>query len=291
MKQNQDVIAEGFKGEKAIVLPYAVCNYQADNNITTKLHITHIGYYPNAKKHYRDRQEGCREYILIYCEKGSGWIKQDDTTHNLKRNDVFIIPRDSAHCYGAKSNDPWSIYWIHFAGTDAALFKHIMGQVIHIVDADSNKHANRIQLFESIYKNLEMGYSPENLEYTSFCFQYFLASIQYQAQFRESNRIQVDNIIQDIIIFMKDNLDDISARFSYSKSHLINLFKQKTSYPPMVYYNQLRMQRACSYLQFTLLKIKEIAFKLHFYDPFHFSKAFTREMKMSPQEYRKKYQK
>ena len=297
MKQNQDVIAEGFKGEKAIVLPYAVCNYLADNSITSKLHITHIGYYPNAKKHYRDRQEGCKEYILIYCEEGTGWIKQDETTHNLKRNDVFIIPRDCAHCYGAKSNDPWSIYWIHFIGTDAALFKHIMGEVIHIDDADSNKHANRIQLFESIYKNLEMGYSPENLEYTSFCFQYFLASIQYQAQFREGNRIQVDNIIQDIIIFMKDNLenninlDDISAHFNYSKSHLINLFKQKTSYPPMVYYNQLRMQRACSYLQFTLLKIKEIAFKLHFYDPFHFSKAFTREMKMSPQEYRKKYQK
>jgi transcriptional regulator GlxA family with amidase domain len=142
-----------------------------------------------------------------------------------------------------------------------------------------------------------MGYSPENLEYTSFCLQYFLASVKYSAQYKESNPIKVDNIIQDIILFMKDNLennislDEIASHFNYSKSHLINLFKQKTSYPPMVYYNQLRMQRACSYLQFTLLKIKEIAFKLHFYDPFHFSKAFTKEMKMSPQDYRRMYQK
>jgi len=49
MIRDTDVIAEGFKGEKAIVLPYSVCNYQALNNITSKLHITHIGYYPTAK--------------------------------------------------------------------------------------------------------------------------------------------------------------------------------------------------------------------------------------------------
>ncbi|WP_454881888.1 AraC family transcriptional regulator [Sphingobacterium detergens] len=297
MIRDKDVIAEGFKGEKAIVLPYSVCNYQALNNITSKLHITHIGYYPTAKKHYRDRQEGCTEYILIYCEKGRGWIKQDEMLYNLSRNDLYIIPKNTTHSYGSKANDPWSIYWIHFQGTEASLFENIIGQIIHINDTDSNKHTDRFQLFESIYKNLEMGYSPENLEYTSFCLQYFLASIKYSAQYEESNRIKHDNIIQDIIMFMKDNLesnislDEISAHFSYSKSHLINLFKQKTSYPPMVYYNQLRMQRACSYLQFTLLKIKEIAFKLNFYDPFHFSKAFTKEMKMSPQDYRKKYQK
>ncbi|MFU1857984.1 AraC family transcriptional regulator [Sphingobacterium sp. CZ-UAM] len=297
MIPNTDVIAEGFKGEKAIVLPYSVCNYQAQSNITSKLHITHIGYYPTAKKHYRDRQEGCTEYILIYCEKGRGWIKQDEMLYNLSRNDLYIIPKNTTHSYGSKANDPWSIYWIHFQGTEASLFENIIGQIIHINDTDSNKHTDRFQLFESIYKNLEMGYSPENLEYTSFCLQYFLASIKYAAQYEESNRIKHDNIIQDIIMFMKDNLesnislDEISAHFNYSKSHMISLFKQKTSYPPMVYYNQLRMQRACSYLQFTLLKIKEIAFKLNFYDPFHFSKAFTKEMKMSPQDYRKKYQK
>jgi len=297
MIRDTDVMAEGFKGEKAIMLPYSVCNYQAQNNITSKLYITHIGYYPNAKKHYRDRQEGCAEYILIFCENGHGWIKQNEITYNISRNDLYIIPKNTTHSYGSRANDPWSIYWIHFQGTEASLFENIIGQIIHINDAHTNKHNDRLQLFESIYQNLEMGYSPENLEYTSFCLQYFLASVKYSAQYKESNPIKVDNIIQDIILFMKDNLennislDEIASHFNYSKSHLINLFKQKTSYPPMVYYNQLRMQRACSYLQFTLLKIKEIAFKLHFYDPFHFSNAFTKEMKMSPQDYRRMYQK
>jgi hypothetical protein len=77
MIRDTDVMAEGFKGEKAIVLPYSVCNYQAQNNITSKLYITHIGYYPNAKKHYRDRQEGCAEYILIFLRKRP-WVDQTE---------------------------------------------------------------------------------------------------------------------------------------------------------------------------------------------------------------------
>ncbi len=58
----------------------------------------------------------------------------------------------------------------------------------------------------------------------------------------------------------------------------------------MVYYNQLRIQRACSYLQFSGMKIKEIAFELGFYDPYHFSKAFVREMGVTAKTYREKYQ-
>jgi len=52
----------------------------------------------------------------------------------------------------------------------------------------------------------------------------------------------------------------------------------------------LRIQRACSYLQFTELKIKEIAFRLNYYDQFHFSKAFQKEMEITPKEYRSRYQ-
>jgi len=57
----------------------------------------------------------------------------------------------------------------------------------------------------------------------------------------------------------------------------------------MGYYNQLKIQRACSYLQFSDLKIKEIAFRLGYYDPFHFSKSFKKETRLTPKEYRQKY--
>lgn len=44
-------VAEGFKGEKAIVTPYNIRNLQRENNITKQLFVSHIGYYPHAENH------------------------------------------------------------------------------------------------------------------------------------------------------------------------------------------------------------------------------------------------
>ena len=288
-------IAEGFKGEKAIITPYNVRHYQASNTVTRQLYVTHIGYYPLAKYHYRERLDGCNENIFIYCEEGKGWVKHNDTVEHLNRNQAFIIPANEAHVYGADHAYPWSIYWFHFCGENVSMFSSIIGQIIRLDESDKSRYDERFQLFEEMYQNLEMGYSPENLEYVTFCLMYFLASLKYINQYREIKKAKKTDIIQKSIQFMKDNLenkitlDDIAYQAGYSASYFGALFSQKTSYAPMDYYNQLKIQRACSYLQFSDMKIKEIAFKLGYYDPFHFSKAFRQEMEITPKEYKKRY--
>ncbi len=295
MQEHTEAKAEGFKGEKAIVTPYNIREYQTKNVITQQLYLTHIGYYPHAKNHYRDRPEGGPENILIYCEDGCGWINHNGIEYELNRNQAYIIPSGDPHSYGAHNQKPWSIYWLHFKGTNAEMFTSMTNNVIKIDDTDTSRQQDRFQLFEEMFQNLEMGYQPDNLEYISYCLKYFLASLKYLRQYREIKKVKVDDIIQQCIIFMKDNLenkitlDDIAKHVNYSKSHLITLFTQGTSYSPIMYYNQLRIQRACSYLQFSDLKIKEIAFVLGFYDPFHFSKMFLQQMEISPNEYRRRY--
>lgn len=290
-----DSKAEGFKDEKAIVTPSNIRELQTGNIITKQLYVTHIGYYPNATKHYRNRPNGGTENIFIYCVKGSGWIEHGGIKHVLNRNNAYIIPQGDPHSYGASKQDPWSIYWMHFKGENAGAFVTMTNTVITIDDSDSSRQQDRIQLFEEIYQNLEMGYRPENLEYISYCLMYFFASIKYLHQYREINKVKVNDVIQESIIFMRNNLEeyitlnDIAKHVKYSKSRFISLFKEKTSYSPIVYYNQLRIQRACAYLQFSDLKLKEISFRLGFYDPFHFSKTFHQQMEISPSEYRKLY--
>jgi AraC-like DNA-binding protein len=290
-------IAEGFKGEKAIITPYNVRHLQAANPICKQMFVTHIGYYPYAKHHYRERPEGCNEHIFIYCEEGKGWVKHNEAVYSLQRNQAFIIPADEAHAYGADLRNPWSIYWVHFRGENVSMFSSIIGQIIHVEESDKSRYDDRFQLFEEMYQNLEMGYSPENLEYVSFCLLHFLASLKYINQFREIKKAKQTDIIQRSIVFMKDNLEnkitleDIVHHAAYSMSHFGAFFAKKTSYAPMEYYNQLKIQRACSYLQFSDMKIKEISFRLGYYDPFHFSKAFRQEMGITPKEYRKKYAK
>ncbi|NDW18819.1 AraC family transcriptional regulator [Dysgonomonas sp. 216] len=292
----ENIIPDGFKGERAIVTPYNIRTYQKENYITKQMYITHIGYYPDAKFHLRKRDKGAKENIFIYCEKGSGWIEYNNERFQLKENSFFVIPANEPHTYGADKRNPWSIYWLHFQGDNVEMFKSIMGKLIHIEHSERSRIQDRIQLFNEIYQNLSMGYSPENLEYTSFCLMHFLASLKYIYQYREIKKLKEDDIIQKSILFMKDNLEnkilveDIANTIGYSPSHFNTLFVQRTSFSPIEYYNQLKIQRACTYLQFSELKIKEIAFRLNYYDPFHFSKAFHKEMGITPKNYREKYQ-
>lgn len=288
-------IADGFKGEKAIVTPYNTREYQETNEITRQLFVTHIGYYPDAKYHFRQRVSGANENILIYCEKGKGWVEYKDEKYILSENQAFIIPANEAHVYGADIRNPWSIYWLHFKGQNTYMFNSIIGKLLSIQESDNSRYSDRMVLFEDMYQNFEMGYNPENLEYISFCLMHFLASLKYLTQFREIKNVKVDDVIQQCIHYMKDNLEnkitlkDIADAVGYSSSHLTTLFSQRTSFSPIVYYNQLKIQRACSFLQFSDLKIKEIAFRLGYYDPFHFSNAFIKEMGITPKEYRKRY--
>lgn len=287
-------IADGFKGERAIVLPYSIRNFQTNNELTKSLYITHIGYYPNAKNHFRKRSKGALEDILIYCEKGKGTITIENEEFKLTENQLLIIPANTSHSYEANISDPWSIYWIHFRGTKSEIYSPATRKLISLNDV---RISNRLDLFEEMYQNLEMGFYADNLEYSSICFKHFLSSIKYVDQFTRTKSINTADMdtIPMSIIFMRDNLTNkltlsqIAKHVGYSDSYFRNLFLEKTSFTPIEYLNKLKIQKSCSLLQFSNMKINEIAYHLGYYDPYHFSKSFSKEMEISPREYRKKY--
>jgi len=65
---------DGFEGEKLISLPESVWkNTIKANPILSQLYLTHIGYFPRAAHHYRERKNGCTDNILIYCLRRKGW--------------------------------------------------------------------------------------------------------------------------------------------------------------------------------------------------------------------------
>ena len=71
-------IKEGFKGERAIVLPAFLIEELKQDPLGSELYITDIGYYPHACFHYRKRNtEEATEFILIYCMEGEGWFELD----------------------------------------------------------------------------------------------------------------------------------------------------------------------------------------------------------------------
>ena len=287
-------VAEGFKGEKAIVTPYNIRNLQRENNITKQLFVSHIGYYPHAENHFREREKGTNENVFIYCESGCGWVSYKGEKYILTKNQAFILPANEQHAYGADEVNPWSIYWLHFCGQKSGVFSSMYLRVGDITTVANNRIEDRLAIFEEIYQNLNMGYSIENLEYVSMCLWHLLASFRYINQFREIKNTANRNIVQQAIVYMRDHvheklsLEELCGEMKYSSSQFSMLFTRTTGHSPMDYFNQLKVQRACQYLDLTNLKIKEISFMLGFRDQFYFSKVFKKYMEMTPVDYKKR---
>lgn len=285
---------DGFSNQLAIVLPKYIQTELAENSLTKLLFITDVGYYPAAKYHYRERPDGCEQNILIFCIEGNGWIEMNGTTRRIAKDTFLIIPANLPHKYGADNSNPWTIYWFHFAGLQAAGFCSDSLTVSSIGSIENTRSDRRKRLFEEIYQTLSMGYSIENLEYTSVCLWYLLGSFNYLPQFERIRTIQKTDVIEKSILYMhehiKENitLQDMATHCGYSASHFSAIFRKKTTRSPIDYYIDLKMQNACQQLDFTDKKIKEIAADLAFADPFYFSRLFKRFIGISPGDYRAK---
>ncbi len=286
---------DGFAGQKAVVIPRQILSKQCIKNpVIAALYLTDIGFYPRAKFHYRQRSHGADQHILIYCIEGKGELEINKKKFVIQRDNFFIIPMNVAHNYKADENDPWTIYWMHFKGSHSGAVVDLLVKQPGNNQGALSFNEERLHLFNEMYSNLERGYSLDNLLYVNMCLWHYLTSFVYSDKFNGSKKAgKINNIDISIELMQKKinetlSLEEIAQKVNLSASHFSNLFKKQTGFSPIEYFIHLKIQKACQYLLFTELRVKEIAFKLGMTDPYYFSRIFTKVMGLSPNEYRKK---
>lgn len=284
---------DGFNGQKAIVLPKSILKLCEENALTAQLHATDIGYYPKARFHYRERDNGINQNILIYCVDGRGWAEIEEKRVVVDKGQYLIIPKNKTHRYGADDSSPWSIYWVHFKGkSDESIIKSLTKGGDDSYSNLASFGEKRFGLFEDIYSTLELGYSSDRLNYSSMVLWNYLATFCYPEFF--NNQTRKDEPVEVVIRYMHENsgksmqLKEMADLVHISASHFSALFKKKTGYSPLDYFNHIKIQKACQYLEFTDIHVKELGYQLGFNDPFYFSRLFNKYMGESPVEYRKR---
>lgn len=282
---------EGFDGEIRIVVPPVVIKENLRNERSNFLYITDIGYYPKAKNHYCLRPKGCDEHILLHCINGKGVVVIDSDVFHLEANHYLLIPAHIPHSYQADSNNPWTIYWMHFIGTQSqGLVDDIFKRVIegrNVLSFEGEIH----HVFDRFCRLLSKGYSREILEYIALSLPHFFSGYLYPEIYKEKNDGDTD-VIEQAIDFLKNNignrvgLPDIASSVHLSVSHFSKLFKSRTGYSPIEYLNHLKVQKACYLLQFSDKRISLISYELGFEDQYYFSRLFKEHMGVSPLHYR-----
>ncbi len=285
---------DGFQGEKLISLPDTIWQKAIEENpVLSHLYITHIGYFPKATYHYREREKGCSDNILIYCIRGKGWYIINGTRFEVRPNQFFIIPATSEHIiYGADENDPWTIYWVHFSGCNIDVFNKSFD--IGLLDGPQQIAFNEkgIEIWDSMYQNLEMGYGKENISKANLSLYQFVSSFLFPDKNINEKKQDEKDLINNTIVFMRTKLaekltlEDLAIMNDLSPSHFSLLFRKATSMSPLDYFIHLKLQHACLLLITSDVKVKNIASDLGYDDPYYFSRLFKKHMKISPLQYR-----
>lgn len=285
---------DGFPGQISFVIPERILVLVRENPLISDLYLTDVGYYPQARHHFRERPVGCAQCILIYCIEGKGEIRMGEALHAIPADHFFIIPAGMPHSYHSDEQQPWSIYWIHFSGAKAGLFSRFACRPMPVDRSKFSRISERLGLFSDIFRNLDRGFSIETLEYVNLCLAHLLASFSHLSQFREMRKADENDPVALSINFMLENLgrklrlDDIASEIGLSSSHYSRLFQNRTGHSPIDYFIQLKVQRSCRLLDNSGWMIADVSREAGFEDQFYFSRVFRKVMGMSPGEYRKR---
>lgn len=291
---------DGFAGELLISIPQNVLAgaIQKGQILPHQLYVSHIGYFPKALYHYCQRPQGCVDNILFYCVQGKGYYTLDGHTFTLNPNQYVIVPAtDKPLVYWSDTEDPWSIYWVHFTSDALQAFN----RAYHIVPEQGPQYIPHnekgIRIWEEMYENLSRDYSPENLMNTNLCLYHLIATFVFSQQQNQNSSSPEKAIIRETIDYMKNNLDktirieDFADLNKYSVSHFSKLFRLTTGMSPIEYFIHLKMQKACQLLYTEDSRVKQIAALLGYDDPYYFSRLFKKYMNTSPETYRKSVRK
>lgn len=288
--------SRGFDGELIIEIPKVATSHCEQLPLISHLFISRMGYYPKALHHYYQRPNGISQAILLYCTDGQGWIELGGNHVHVRAGEVILLPTELPHAYGADTQNPWSIYWMHIAGdhSDAAVAAVMdrdgePARAVHVGFSDE-----RNALFTHIASTLLKGYSASNLLQANLALPHYLSSFIAPEHFgAQKPSAAAGSPTEKAILYMQENLsnslslDNIARSVNLSVSFFSRRFKKDTGYAPIEYFNYLRIQKACQLLHFSTWRINEVASAIGIDDPFYFSRLFKQQMGLSPAHYRK----
>lgn len=293
LKKEIEYRNDGFIGQRMIYLPGIITKNVLKDLRVYDLYVTHIGIFPKALGHLRNRPLGCSQYILLYCFEGEGWVEIKGKRVVLKKNQLFILEPKTVCSYGSNNQNPWTNYWIHYTGSNAAIYSPPVNQVIEIPPTEDSRIDERLLLFKEMLQNLEDYFQFEKVVYANICLKQFLSSIKYLEVYRSVKKDGENDLLPKLIAFMKSNLhknlriSDLARICNCSSSNIYKIFKANLDSAPQDFFIHLKMERARKYLLQSNLKVKEIGAKLGYDDPYYFSRIFSKYVGLSPANYRK----
>ncbi len=262
----------------------------ARHPLTKDCYPTAMGFYPQAAGHRMERKRH-DDNLLIYCTEGRGFLRTPDCASDIEAGQLILLPQGLSHVYGARSESPWSIYWVHFQGASTRVFLQYLGYREGQPIVEAGVSPALIGAFTSLMEVRRTGFSTRAFINSANQLRHLLTQITLEIS-AHRGRMQGGFELATVQGFMLENLDrsvslDMLADVAnMSKFHFSNRYKELTGYSPIKHFLHMKMEHACHLLDSTDLGVGEIAAQLGYDDPLYFSRLFRKTIGQSPRSYR-----
>ncbi len=229
---------------------------------------------------------------FIYCVRGSGWCEISGRLRTVRQGDLLLLPPATTSACRGRASDPWTIHWARATGTLLPDYLDALDCGSHVAVLHAGDGPELVRLFNEILRSLQRGNSLADLLRASHALAHLLAVLieKHQESFVPDR--STTQKIGEAIIYMSEHLDEpvsitaLARLASLSPTYFTGLFKKQTGCAPRDYLHLLRIHRACQLLNSSGLTIKQIASRVGYQDPFHFSRQFKAFQGVSPSQYR-----
>lgn len=282
-------LRSGFPGERIVVLPRPRVVEALADPVTSRLVVTDSGYFPAAAEHLMTRPRGASETIVIVCVDGFGWCRLAGGEHVVRPGQALVIPRGTPHTYGASTDAPWTLWWLHAAGADVSDLAAASGVTPEKPVLAVPELPRAVALLEEVVTTMMRDDSPRSIQLAAGAAWHLLSVL---ATARYGTFAARNDPIASAVAHLqrhyseKVTVNDLAARAGLSPSHFSALFRKATGCGPREYQTRLRMLKCRQLLDTTDLPVSAIARQVGYEDPFYFSRQFRAVHGVTASEHR-----
>ena len=252
---------------------YNVCGdnmYGIDLNKEIKYITSSLRFF-GEKEHHVTRI--CKDDVLLLVYEGILRFSEDGVPYAISPGEYHIQKQNTYQAGPLPSDSPKYLY-IHFRAdwTDDASALPKNGTFDYAKMRSDLEEMNRLSYSNAPYiRKAEVFYR--------------ILSKLYRTESGNSLAIQM-------AAFIKANIQDqitidmLCRKFSYSKNHVINLFKKEFGQTPIAYLNHIRLSKAEQLLVTTSESAENIAHTCGYRNYSHFFRQFVGKNRISPENFR-----
>ena len=251
------------------------------------------GTLQSLEPHISSRQ-GLHSFLFFVVLSGSGRTRIGSQSRSIGAGDCVWIDCSGEYAHESSAEDPWSLFWIHYDGPEAAAsYASFLSQgyspVFHprSLTAFTEPLEALFRLHRSKGSMMELLSNKYITDIVTACFAENAAlsgpGASSQEKLREVHEYLETHYMEHIDLGM------LSERFFLSRYHLSREFSRRYGTPITGELNAIRISHAKSMLRFSTAQVAEIAQATGFQDAGYFIKVFRAQEGMTPLEYRKRW--